>query len=79
MKCPQCAFDGEKSTLRIDGSSCTLMGYSSFYDEDGIYHSHDPNRITSGYLCSRGHRIVETGFRICPNCEYGGDKSVTVV
>lgn len=26
-----------------------------YYDEEGVYHCHDPNVTTASYVCSRGH------------------------
>ena len=56
MICPTCEKEGEKSKVYSQGGSSTLLGYSPFYDEEGRYHNHDPNRTTAYYECSRGHR-----------------------
>ena len=37
MKCPECIEEGEKSRVFSKGRSTTLMGFLSYYDEDGDY------------------------------------------
>lgn len=59
MKCPECVEQGEKSFVSVGSSWTTCMGVSSYYDEDGNYHHHDPNYTTIGYRCSRGHEWSE--------------------
>lgn len=59
MKCSKCIEGGKKSTVPPRGLSSTLMGYSPYYDEDGIYHNHDYNTITSTYICSNDHGWAE--------------------
>jgi hypothetical protein len=74
MKCEECVEAGEKSRVTGGGGSRTLMGHSPYYDEDGIYHNHDPNTMTSSYSCSNGHRWVTKGKGRCPadGCDHGG-------
>jgi hypothetical protein len=70
MKCPWCVAEGERSRLTPQGSARTLMGWSPYYDEDGKYHTHDPNNASPLYLCSRGHRWV-AGYNPCRSCDWG--------
>lgn len=74
MKCPECVSSGQRSKLYNRGSTSTLMGGGMpYYDEEGEYHAHDPNKVTTGWECSNGHSFFETHMRPCPNrtCEYG--------
>jgi hypothetical protein len=73
MRCPTCVSEGERSTVTVGGGSVTLMHSSPFFDEDGAYHSHDPNIHTQSYACSRGHRWTEQTKAKCPadGCTWG--------
>ena len=53
--CPYCAANGEKSIVYDNGGTSTLMAWTPYYDEDGVYHSDDPNIYTNNYSCSNGH------------------------
>jgi len=65
--CVECKKLGEKSSIYANGSSSTLMsGGPPYWDEDGIYHSHDPNTITSAYSCSKGHAFTIKSRSSCP-------------
>lgn len=67
-KCPFCVEEGLKSILYPNGSSETLMGWKSYYDEEGLYHSHNPNITTTNYSCSNGHNYnIEIKYG-CYNC-----------
>ena len=56
MKCPVCEKENQTSRVYADdGGIVTLVGYCPYYDEDGKYHSHDPNVMTSTYTCSNRH------------------------
>ena len=74
MKCEKCVEAGQKSRVNSHGGMSTLMGYSPYYDEDGVYHRHDGNRKTNHYSCSNGHHWVEVGTKACPaeGCDFGG-------
>lgn len=79
MKCPACVELGYLSKLYMDsGSFTTLMGWSSYYDEDGIYHSHDPNRHSTGGRCSQDHQIYWSSYSKCPAGDYERDEVVRV-
>lgn len=69
MKCPKCAEANERSRVYVGGTFSTAMMFNAFYDEDGVYHSHDPNVRTTQYSCSRGHHwSVESA----PECSVEG-------
>lgn len=74
MKCPVCEQQGKKSTLRGGGSFTTCMCGETYWDEDGKYHNHDPNRISTGYHCSNGHEFSVSSRSPCQSCEYGHEK-----
>lgn len=74
MKCSECAEASQVSKVFSRGSTSTLLGYSgSYWDEDGVRHDHDPNTITSGFECGRGHLWAVKSKRRCPaaDCDYG--------
>lgn len=71
MICPECKSEGKTSKVFVGLTSKTLVGFPSFYDEKGVFHSHDPNTITTDYRCSNGHTWVESSKNACPNCSYG--------
>ena len=60
MKCPECVAEGERSQVDCLRGSTTLMAWRSYYDEDGNYHSDNPNKVTTQYKCTRGHLWSET-------------------
>ncbi len=70
MKCPECVAVGLRRTETAGGTSTTLMWSPAFYDEDGKYHDHDPNKKTAEYACSNGHKWVETSRGKCPSCDW---------
>lgn len=81
MRCPVCVETGEKSTVRGGGGTKTLLGGGGpYWDEDDVYHQHDPNRVTSYYTCSNNHRWTIKSLEPCPaeSCDYGkGEGTVT--
>ena len=56
MKCKECIKQDLKSSIYIEHTTITLMCASSYYDEDGLYHHHDSNVLTTGYKCSNNHK-----------------------
>lgn len=70
MKCPTCVEEGTRSIVYDRGSSITLLGHRPFYDEDGVYHNHNPNNITTVYGCSNGHRFSTKHKPDCPVGDY---------
>jgi len=58
MICPVCKEQGLQSTVQTNGIISTLMGYVSYYDEEGRFHNHDDNsRMTEG-RCRNGHTFA---------------------
>jgi len=55
MKCPECEKLGLRSKVFVGQATRTLMGYTSYYDEDGKFHNNNPNKTTTSYTCSNGH------------------------
>jgi hypothetical protein len=68
MICPVCKESGLKSTVWDSGTSSTLLGWMPYFDEEGKKHSHDPNRCSTVYTCSQGHRFVHRYHIACPTC-----------
>ena len=71
MKCPECVKVRGRSVVTEGGGRTTLMSPNNYYDEDGIFHSHDPNITTTTYSCSNGHEWTDKSKSSCPNCNYG--------
>ena len=65
MKCPFCIKENKKSFLQNLSGFTTLMCDDSFYDEDGKYHYHDPNKRSNKYSCSNGHQFVLGEYKEC--------------
>jgi hypothetical protein len=68
MKCPECIKENKKSCVSAHGGSTTLLYCEPWYDEEGKYHHHDWNTITSSYSCSNGHKWTEQRKAACPTC-----------
>lgn len=80
MKCPECVRLGLKSTLHGgDSVFTTCGGWSSYYDEDGRYHNHDPNWSSTTMRCSNGHLVSLKTRNKCRACDYGGEKEIKVI
>lgn len=69
--CLQCADQGQSSSVERGYTNSTLIGFSPFTDEQGLY-AHDPNGKVTWYLCSEGHMWSEGGRDPCPvdSCPY---------
>jgi len=65
MICPVCTKKRLKSKVYPGISLTTLMYFPPFYDEEGKFHDHDNNRITTNYACSNGHQWTEKITRSC--------------
>lgn len=59
MICTQCKEKGLSSKISIGNSQTTCLGSLPSYDENGVYHSNDPNTTTTNYECSNGHKWSE--------------------
>jgi hypothetical protein len=60
LKCPECIKEGKKSKVYIGCTTSTLIAPVQYYDEDGNYHSSNPNTMTTQYSCSNGHHWSES-------------------
>jgi hypothetical protein len=58
-KCPACEAEGERAKVYVGASLSTLLSWTPFYDEDGNFHSDDPNHHWTEFACSRGHSFTE--------------------
>ena len=68
-KCAECDAKGDRYKVYEDQfMTSTAMAGSSWWDEDGKHHSHDPNWHSRGYSCSNGHRWSESWQSECPAC-----------
>ena len=75
-KCPECIKEGKTSKFYpSQGCLSTLMGYQSYYDEQGEYHKHDPNTKSTSWRCSNGHSGV-TNKRDSCWCGWGKDREM---
>jgi hypothetical protein len=70
VKCPECVEAGLESKVYSNGSTNTLLGWRPYYDEQGTYHIHDPNRTIDGWYCSNKHYWGEVRKKSCPNCDW---------
>jgi hypothetical protein len=60
--CKECVKQGLKSRVYVGISTQTAMMGSSYYDESGNFHYHNPNTTTTNYKCSNGHEFqIKTG------------------
>ena len=71
MKCPACVREGRPSRVFDCGASKTLLGWSPYYDDAGVYHAHDPNRVSQTFKCANGHWFGVDYYEPCPadGCE----------
>ena len=60
MKCTTCVSEGRESRVYPGMSTRTLAAWQPFYDEAGVLHNDDPNKTTTEYTCSNGHKWKET-------------------
>lgn len=68
--CAECKNSGQRSRVNDYGTIGTLLAYHAYYDEDGRYHSHNPNRLTKSYRCSKGHTWKVSTYNTCPQEDY---------
>ncbi len=74
MICPKCKSENRKSIVYVGMSESTAMYAPPFYDEQNVYHNHDPNTTTTHYTCSNGHEFRETKTHKCPGCDWPEEK-----
>jgi hypothetical protein len=80
--CPKCRELDQKSTIQYKDRTITDVYFPPYYDENGVYHHHDGNRITTIYTCSNDHRITTSETSKCPSwpeCTWGYVKTVISV
>lgn len=75
MRCPTCIEQDKRSQVYPGMTAVTCMGWTPYYDEDGQYHSHNPNWHTTGFRCSEGHTWQTSSQKPCPSCLYGREKT----
>jgi hypothetical protein len=70
--CPVCANSGKRSTVRVVRTNNGKLAKDHFFDEAGAEHHHNPNFITTEFVCSNDHRFAERsswechcGFKAC--------------
>lgn len=66
--CPTCVVPPDK--IWSMGAMSTCMGYNNYYDSEGNYHSHDPNRHEYNWRCSNGHTWSVSRYNPCGVCDY---------
>lgn len=72
--CKECQTAGLKQgRIYTEGGSVTCMDWTPYWEE-GVYHSHDPNKHEEGYSCSNGHTWVESRYASCPAKDYPKEK-----
>jgi hypothetical protein len=72
MICKTCREEGTVSEVYPGVSETTLMHFSPWYDEKGVYHSHNGNTVTTSYKCSNGHQWTDKRESSpCPGCNWG--------
>jgi hypothetical protein len=71
---PKCKEDGLKSYIYgKGGGTTTLIGFTPYYDEEGVYHIHDANKHELYFECSNDHKFRTINSGKCPNCSFGHD------
>lgn len=77
--CPLCWENNQTSTIRLRANRITQKEIQSYYDEEGLYHSHDGNVGRGDWSCSNKHYGEYVKYTKCPNCNYGnGNIKLTV-
>ncbi len=75
MKCLTCIEQGMTSQVFPGAGMSTCLGHDPYWDEAGVYHSHDPNWHSTNYRCSAGHTWAVSIRQKCPapGCDFGKD------
>jgi hypothetical protein len=80
MICPKCKELSLKSSISVGASYTTAMYCPPYYDEQGVFHSHDMNTNTTHYSCSNGHHFYISNIGRCLGCDFGKDNErITVL
>lgn len=68
MICPVCKDQNRTSTVISGGTEMTCVGFFPYHDAQGVLHVHNPNKHTTLYSCSNGHKFVHSYYADCPSC-----------
>ena len=73
MKCEKCTVVIADRLWPKNVVHTITEPWQPYYDEVGLYHSHDPNHVVTTYECSNGHIYEKTTLPMCPvqTCTYG--------
>ncbi len=77
--CPFCEKEGKTSRLPIPPVQSTSMVGELYFDEQGVYHNHDPNWNMAVWECSNGHQFMRRTRSGCPSCDFGGEDDITLL
>lgn len=66
MICPACKREGKTSRVYYGNSSHTSTGAATYFDETGVFHSHDDTVRVTKFHCSQGHHFKESLVLDCP-------------
>jgi hypothetical protein len=72
--CPACQQEGKVSTVTRAGVFSTAMPATSYYDEQGRPHLHDPNKHSESMRCSNGHVLKRVWTTRCASCDFGDEE-----
>ena len=79
MKCPVCSREGLRSTVYgSQFSTTTDMGWQPYWDEDGVFHDHNPNGHGRSFTCSRRHSWSVGSVEACPAGDYPSSSKLTI-
>lgn len=79
MICPVCEKLGLKSKTHANGGRKTMMYCKPYYDENGKYHHHDANRISTTYTCTNGHAWTRVTRGKCWCGWSGGETTIKII
>lgn len=66
MECPVCVGTGQTSEVQEPPRVTRTTAHSEPYlDDHRAVHEHDPNKTTSEYECSKGHRWWMSAYASC--------------
>jgi len=72
MKCPECVKTHQTSRcFRNNHIVASMPDGSEYWDEEGIFHRHDPHWTIKSFHCDRGHCWTVRWRRPCPACKFG--------
>lgn len=68
--CKDCEREGKSQPRIYDQGGISTCMFVDSYWENGIYHSHDPNKHTARFSCNNGHSWVDWYYARCPAGDY---------